>query len=67
MLTKPIYIAIFFSTQGIPAIVGLYTKEEFWARVVATDQTSWAYLINSETGLIVDSQLPNSPTLEKIS
>lgn len=53
----PPFLAIFFSVEGVPATVGLYTIEEFAARYNAAEKnTAWAFLIETKTGRIVHNR-----------
>jgi hypothetical protein len=53
-LKMPTFVAVFFSIHRTPAVVGIFTTEEFLARCNSSSETAWAYLINSATGNIVN-------------
>lgn len=55
------YLAIFFSKDGVPITVGLFTIEEFAARYNAVnDNMAWAFLIETKTGRIVHNREASS-------
>ena len=62
----PTYIALFMSTDGIPLQVGLFTSDEFLARLeAAKEKTKWALLINTATGRI--ASVYTKPEEDKVS
>lgn len=58
------YLAIFFNIHGNVITVGLFTTEEFQARVEAGEaETKWAKLISADTGEVVEAY---TASIEKI-
>jgi len=53
---NPPYVAVFFNQ--VPITVGLYTTEEFEARLEAASETIWALLIAVETGNVIARKRP---------
>jgi hypothetical protein len=52
----PNFLAIFFSVDGVPTAVGLYTTQEYEARVLASgNRTVWAVLLDTSNGNTVRS------------
>ena len=62
----PPFLAVFMSKEGVPITIGLFTLEEFDARFTAAKtNTSWAVVLNSETGNTVRRYSNTDKTDEK--